>query len=389
MMAFDDTRAQLLIRTLLDAGWEVSAVMPPGAAGQVLRGGARHVALPRVSCYFWPDSRWHELLLGLWQRFRNSMIAIPKAWRELPAICVCHEPDSWLVGLVLKWFRGAALVVDLREVYEDRVSAFPPRFRTFLRRWMRKTLSLFARSSDSVIHVSEDRASLYRFPGTPSTVIHHYPHAAMFPAISPKRLEGLGGKFVVLHAGPLRPNYAGSEILHAIEIASAAIPDLVCLVLGGDARSGANDRPLLLRLAREGKLILLPRLPHDEALALMKGSDAGLAVVLPVDQTHQLACPVKLFEYLHVGLPVIGSNVSEIRRVLNQYECGITVDARNPGEIADAMIRLAQDPRLRATLSRNALLAAEKSLNWERERPKVIQLFDSVRLQALESRGSL
>jgi len=88
---------------------------------------------------------------------------------------------------------------------------------------------------------------------------------------------------------------------------------------------------------------------------------------LPVDVGHRLASPTKLSEYINAGLPVIGSDVPEIREVLTESKCGLLVDATKPEEIASAFVRLATDSSLRRTLADNACAAASH-LNWGTER---------------------
>jgi glycosyltransferase involved in cell wall biosynthesis len=81
---------------------------------------------------------------------------------------------------------------------------------------------------------------------------------------------------------------------------------------------------------------------------------------------HFLASPTKLFEYIHAGLPVIGSDVPEIHDVLTESKGGLLVDATKPSEIASAIVRLAMDSCLRKALAENAR-AAGTNLAWNGE----------------------
>jgi glycosyltransferase involved in cell wall biosynthesis len=92
---------------------------------------------------------------------------------------------------------------------------------------------------------------------------------------------------------------------------------------------------------------------------------------LPLDVTHRLASPTKLFEYIHAGLPVIGADVPEIREVLTKCKSGLLVDATSPSEIASAFVRLATDGSLRKTFAENARAAAP-SLSWITERDVLV-----------------
>jgi glycosyltransferase involved in cell wall biosynthesis len=136
--------------------------------------------------------------------------------------------------------------------------------------------------------------------------------------------------------------------------------------VGGSAGTGPL-KSLIDRLEHSGRLVVLPYVPRDEVAALIKGADVGLSLVLPVDVTHRLASPTKLYEYLDAGLPVIGSDVPEIRSVLTRWKCGVLVDAVKPNEIASAFVRVATDRPLRKALADNARAAAA-DLTWDTER---------------------
>ncbi len=368
VMHSDNPRALMLMRSLLTARYEVIALLAQSRArSQAALDGIRHVPLAAPSANFLAGSSLRSLSRGFVDRIRNARRLYRLVIAERPDVCICHEPDSWLVGLLAKRKLGACLLVDLREVYTDRVSAFP-RFLRGPAAWgTDRAIRFLARRSDGVIHVSSYRADHYRLEGTHNVIVNHRCDPALFAGIEPRRPSGLEGRLLFIHAGPLRPNYAAREILTALESAGRSVPDLALRVVGGGF--GIEPlQPLVDRLQRSGRLVLLPYVPRDEVAALIKGADVGLSLVLPIDVTHRLASPTKLFEYMEAGLPVIGSDVPEIHDVLTEWGCGLLVDSTKPDEIASALVRLATDRPLRKALARNALVAAGK-LSWSKEQP--------------------
>jgi glycosyltransferase involved in cell wall biosynthesis len=384
VMHGDNPRALLMMNALRDAGHEVVALMVQSKAGSSapLR-FLRHIALPAPRANFRAGSRLRSLLRGVADRIGNARRLYKLVLAEQPEICVCHEPDSWLVGLLVKRKLGACLLVDLREVYTDRAAAFPRLLRGLAARATDRAIRFLASRSDGIIHVSTHRAEHYRLEHAHSIVVHHRCDPALFAGIAPKRPSGLEGRLVFIHAGPLRPSYAATEILTALEAAGTATPELVLLVVGG---SPAMEplASLANRLQQSGRLVVLPYVPRDEVAALIKGADVGLSLVLPVDVTHRLASPTKLFEYVQAGLPVIGSDLPEIHDVLTEFKCGILVDATKPDEIASAFVRLATDRSLREVLAENARAAAT-NLDWNAEREL---LADFVAQRLRERRGT-
>jgi glycosyltransferase involved in cell wall biosynthesis len=357
---------------LAAARYDVIGAMPASPAGTAPP-GVRHIRLPAVSKNFFPNSSGLYLISALRQRARNASVALWHMLWERPSVVFCHEPDSWSIGLILKWLTGALLLGSVHEVYEDRCSAFSPWLRKpafyIVRRWLR----FLAKRSDCVIHVSDYRREHYSFETARQVVIPQYPDGEAFDRIAPMELPSLAGKFVLVHGGPLRPSYAAQELLQAIQIAAKELPDLVCVAIGGTIGFGKRQEADLMGLVRQGRMIVLPPLPHDQVIGVLKGAQVGISLVLPVDATHRLASPRKLYEYIHAGLPVICADVPEARQILHTWECGLLVDATQPEDIVRAIKALAADTTLRDRMSR-AARCASKSLDWQTVRPRLTQL---------------
>jgi glycosyltransferase involved in cell wall biosynthesis len=363
----DNPRALMLMDSLSTAGYEVVALLTQTRAGsEIALDGIRHITLPVPRAKFVEGSSVRSLLRGFADRLHNAWRLYQELVVERPDLCICHEPDSWVVGLLAKQKFGTCLMVDLREVYTDRVAWLPRLLRGAAAWCVDRVIRFLARRSDGVIHVSSYRADHYQLKQTAIAIVHHRCDPTLFAGVEPKRPPGLERRLVFIHAGPLRRNYAAREILAALESAGRSVPELVLLVVGGGVRIEPLQ-PLVSRLQNSGRLVVVPYVRRDKVAALIKGADVGVSLVLPVDVTHRLASPTKLFEYMEAGLPVIGSDVPEIHEVLTSWKCGLLVDATKPDEIAAAFIRLATDPSLRMALARNARVAAA-NLAWSEER---------------------
>src|SRR5262245_54884074 len=294
----DNPRALLMMRSLLDAGYEVVAVMAQAKAGsQSELNGLRHLDLRAPRANFLAAGGIRSLLRAVTDRIRNIGRLYKLVIVERPDVCMCHEPDSWLVGLLAKWKFGSCLLVDLREVYRDRSAAVPRPFRSLAAWGTDRAIRFLAGRSDGIIHVSTHRADHYQLGHRHSVVIHHRCDPTLFAGIEPKRPPGLEGRVVFIHAGPLRPNYAASEILTALESVATTAPEAVLLVVGGSVVAEPLQS-VIERMQSRRQLVVLPYVARDEVAALIKGADVGLSLVLPVDVTHRLASPTKLFEYM-------------------------------------------------------------------------------------------
>ncbi len=110
--------------------------------------------------------------------------------------------------------------------------------------------------------------------------------------------------------------------------------------------------------------------PFPEVLKMYRSAKIGLCLLYP-EPNHRNSLPVKLFEYLGAGLPVVASDFPEFAEYVEG--CGLQVDPHNVGQIRDAVQTLFSDEE---TLSQMSLRARERVLNsfaWEPEAARLVQ----------------
>ena len=162
------------------------------------------------------------------------------------------------------------------------------------------------------------------------------------------------------------------EMIDALPLAG---PD-IRLQLGGvwspeSLRETCRRRP---GWAQVDELGFLNRAELRDMLARVS---AGLVLMHPV-QSYMTAYPVKMFEYMAAGLPVIASDFPLWREIVGGADCGLLVDPLDPSAAAGAMRRLADDPDRAAAMGRRGRRAVEESYNWERELKRLLAFYAAV-----------
>jgi glycosyltransferase involved in cell wall biosynthesis len=84
-----------------------------------------------------------------------------------------------------------------------------------------------------------------------------------------------------------------------------------------------------------------------------------------------------LFDYIHAGLPVLVSDLPELRRVVEGYEIGKVVSRVEPREIASALQNMFEGGELEMWRT-NARKAAHE-LNWQREQEVIRNVYGPLR----------
>ncbi|UJP08913.1 glycosyltransferase [Microbacterium sp. KUDC0406] len=144
--------------------------------------------------------------------------------------------------------------------------------------------------------------------------------------------------------------------------------------------AGAVPPPLLARLERKPgweRVEYLGVIPPQAARELLLRARVGLSV-LQATPAYVDALPTKMFEYFAAGVPVIASDFTLWRSIVDGHRCGQLVDERDPAAVARAVRRYADDPALLAEHSINARHAAVESLNWASEAQQLVLAYDAV-----------
>ncbi len=111
---------------------------------------------------------------------------------------------------------------------------------------------------------------------------------------------------------------------------------------------------------------------------LLARSVAGLVTLHPIINYID-AFPVKMFEYMSAGIPVIASNFPLWRNIVEGNNCGLCVDPLDPGAIAGAIDHLVGNPELASYMGKNGRQAIEEKYNWTIEERKVISLYEKLK----------
>jgi glycosyltransferase involved in cell wall biosynthesis len=109
-------------------------------------------------------------------------------------------------------------------------------------------------------------------------------------------------------------------------------------------------------------------------------SMAGLVTLHPVIN-YLDALPVKMFEYMAAGIPVIASDFPLWREIVLGNQCGLCVDPMNPAAIAKAIDYLVQHPDEAREMGENGRLAVLERYNWSVEEAKLLAFYKNI-LQA-------
>ena len=111
--------------------------------------------------------------------------------------------------------------------------------------------------------------------------------------------------------------------------------------------------------------------------SILQDSFTGLVTLHPIIN-YQDALPVKMFEYMAAGLPVIYSDISLWKDIIEKEQCGISVDPYSAKDISNAINFLASNLDKAKGMGINGRQAVINKYNWGVEEKKLFKLYQGL-----------
>ena len=200
---------------------------------------------------------------------------------------------------------------------------------------------------------------------TGSEHVHTVPNGVSITRIVP-RPEDIGDP-VVTFVGTLKPWHGVADLLAAAALAKR--PWKLRIIGDGPERAALEEQAAGLGIEVDFRGAVAP--------ADMPGQLAGSAIgVAPYPdlggEQQQYFSPLKVYEYLAAGLPVVASAVGQLPQILG--ELGTLVPPSDPAALATAIDTLAADPVLRGKLGWRGRMQAEEKHSWAGAVDRILDL---------------
>lgn len=285
----------------------------------------------------------------------------------------CHEPDALLIGVLAKYLKGRRVVYDIHEHWPSEIPYdLGIRNDTLAQRVMSALISnveiVLARRAEITFAVSESVAARFREKGIEPTIISNYSIADLDIPYDPNR----SGRKLMFVAGNLQSFHGVGECIQAVSRIRERYPD-VSLTLVGNVREDLDEH---INGSDHNEFITSTGfLPYREMYEKLNEGTVALLVFQPTYHNISIGLPNKLFDYMLLGLPVIASDLPEIRNVVSKADCGILVDPTSVDEIADAISYLFEHPEEARKMGANGRKAVLERYNWSAMEADLLQTY--------------
>ena len=299
---------------------------------------------------------------GTGPRFFKRMHDLVKEAHQEVSASIYHASDLYTLPAQAAAAKKnkAKLVYDARELYPYVASTSG---RPWIRWFWRMVERKYIRRAHMVCTVSgsiaEHLVSAYRI--APPVLLYNVPE---FKRVEPstrlrEALRIPDGVCIVLHQGNMQKDRGCFVLAEAMTEVDGA----VLVFMGG----GPLKNQLQAFVEQKGlsdKVLFHSRVEPTVLLAYTASADIGVTLLEDTCLNHRFALPNKLFEYFMAGLPVLASNLPEIRRVIDQFKTGVLVDPGDVEDVAKGLRKMVEQPDLRRSLAKQTNRVFE-TFSWE------------------------
>ncbi|MCK8604361.1 glycosyltransferase family 4 protein [Desulfoferrobacter suflitae] len=342
-------------RSLLKIANEVSLIVADGLGDQNAAGIAIHdVGAP------------HSRVGRIWHTIRKIY---SKALGLDADIYHFHDPELCAVGLLLKR-HGYKVIYDVHEDYPLKVYQkhyLPRNCRGLLSAAVRIAERWCSSRFDSIVAATPEIGKFMQVANPRTVTVKNYPVVEEFLSQVEKKWEER--EEAVVYAGGLMKEKGIDKCVQALEIChSAARMHLAGKFVNQNFKQGLEQTPGWKKVEFHGYL-------DRKRLGRLYGKcRIGIVTLQPIP-SYVVSLPVKMFEYMAAGLPVIASDFPLWKEIVEAKHAGICVNPADPSEIADAIDHLLKNPITAEGMGRNGRRAVLEEYSWASQEKVLIESY--------------
>lgn len=181
----------------------------------------------------------------------------------------------------------------------------------------------------------------------------------------------------LIYCGGISKIRGAFDMVHAILRVKTKKPDITAVFVGPFYPSELKEELMSLLRAHDlqENIELVDQVSHQAVGKFYENSRVGL-VLLKKLRTFELSMPIKIFEYMTFGLPIIGSNFGHIQDFLLKDQSGIVVDPTDRDALAKAILKLLVDRKLYNEISNRCSSISQKKYNWNIEFERLLGFYN-------------
>ena len=273
--------------------------------------------------------------------------------------------DTILPHVFISKLRNKPLIYDAHEYFPE-VPELVNRKR--VKKIWEKIEEFSIRKANIVITVSDGIAEIFRKKyRIKVNVIRNVPKAY-------NCMVSKYDKPLVLYQGSINVHRGLENLIKSMKY----LPEEVNLWIIGDGDIYDDIKLMIKKEKSENRIKLLGKVPLEKLKQYTCLGWVGVSLEENVGMSYRLALPNKLFDYIQAEIPVLVSDLPEMKKIVNQFQIGEILKSQQPEQIALHLRKLLFDTEKRSKYSAN-IKKVRKDLVWEKEQLKLLQYINKVK----------
>jgi glycosyltransferase involved in cell wall biosynthesis len=283
-------------------------------------------------------------------------------------ILLANDLDTLLANKTASRFKSCILVYDSHEFFTE-VPELVNRPRV-QRVWERIERRIFPKLQH-IYTVNKSIAKLYQDRYNKEIKVVRNVSRRFEPTNIPSR-EELGlptdKRIIILQGAGINIDRGSEELLEAMNY----LTNFHLLIVG------SGDVVPMLKNKAEGRLdvTFVGRKNYETMMEYTANADIGVSLDKDTNMNYRYSLPNKIFDYIHAGIPVLVSDLVEVRSIIDQYQIGAVIPSHDPEVIAESIRTFFLGLNQEELSQKLAFAAAE--LNWNNETKVLDSIYDPI-----------
>lgn len=315
--------------------------------------------------------KWKGVLIRLWEAWRFGRLK-----KHRPVFFLRDGEDSFAYALKLaekKSAWNATVIIESHRVHKMEFDEYsrpdaPEHEKRKLKSGLRRLSEQEGpglKAADGIAPISSTLAESLR-----ETYGELPPMEVLHSGASPS--EGTGPAMKdrngIVYAGQL---YAWKGVPLLVE-AMQHLPDEKLVIVGGNKREQIDELKEYAReLGVEPRIKFTGQVPHEEVASYVRSARCAVVPLGNDLLARRFTSPIKVFEYMAEGTPIVAAGLPTIREILCHEENALLFEPGNAGDMAKQLRHVAHDDKL-ANRIRAKARADLDEFSWDRRAERII-----------------